>query len=196
MRTHLSGLLGLALAGLVGQACSENASPLDDQAQVVAAVQDQLGAMMSDSGFGEVGAVATGAPPTASVMPAPSVTDSVSAPSFWGRIRVVPGGPKPVIGKNITIIGDSAWVMLTVHFQGIFLTDTSADGIFNPTAKPLQEYFTQQAVLVRDAAARHHWRAGKLAPRDRKPPAAARPNVPPAPWEKFPTEHRAAHRRD
>src|SRR5712692_7999660 len=117
MRTHLCSLLSLALVALVGQACSDNASPLDDRAQVVAAVQDHLGSMMSDSGFGEVGAVGTGAPLTASVSPAPSSTDSVAAPAFWGRIRIVPGGPKPVIEKDITIIGDSAWASLTVHYQ-------------------------------------------------------------------------------
>ena len=177
MRTHLSNLLAVALAGLFGQACSDAATPLDDRAQVAASIPDQLGSMMSDSGFGEVGAVATGAPPTASVLPASVAADPVSAPSFWGRMRIVPGGPKPVIEKNITIVGDSAWVTLTVHYQGIFLTDTSADGIFNPTAKPLQEYFTQQAVLVRDAAARHHWRAVKLSPRDWKPTAADRQTV-------------------
>src|SRR5437899_898132 len=117
-----------------------------------------------------------GGPPRA-VLRAPAAAGPGSAPSFWGRMRIVPGGPKPVIEKNITIVGDSAWVTLTVHYQGIFLTDTSADGIFNPTAKPLQEYFTQQAVLVRDAAARHHWRAVKLSPRDWEPTAADRQTV-------------------
>jgi len=177
MRTQLSILVGVAVAGLIAQACSENTSPLDDRAQVVVAVQAQLGSMMSDSGFGEVGAVATGAPSTASVLPALSAADSAAAPSFWGRIRIVPGGPKPMIEKDITIVGDSAWVTLTVHFQGIFLVDTSADGVFDPTAKPLQEYFTQRAVLVRDESARRHWRAVKLSPSDWQPTAVARQTV-------------------
>jgi hypothetical protein len=182
MREHLSILVAVALAGVAGQACGDNASPVtastaEEQAQVVAAIQDSLGDMMTDSGFGEEGAVFTGAPPSAIASFSPSDIDSVSVPRFWGRLRIVRGGPKPVIEKNITIVGDTARASLTVHFQGIFLVDTSADGVFNPTSKPLQEYFTQQAVFVRDGTTRHHWHPVLLSPEDWKPTAPDRQTV-------------------
>ena len=150
MRTHLRYLSAVALAGLIGLACADGVTPLDDRALVAATIQDQLGSMMSDSGSGEVGAVATGAG-AASASFSASSTDSVGAPRFWGRIRIVPGGPRPVIERDVVITGDTARATLTVHFQGVFLVDTSADSVFDPTSKPLQEYFTQHAVLVRDA---------------------------------------------
>jgi len=51
-----------------------------------------------------------------------------------------------------------------VTFQGVFLVDTSADGLFNPTAKPLADRMTQRAVLVRDRSESRGWRAVELSP--------------------------------
>ena len=179
MRNTLSMSVAVAVAGLLAAACSEsNTTALSDQAQVAAAVQDQLGTMMTDSGFGDAGVVGTFAlAGYAGATFASPALDTVAPPRFWGRLRVVPGGPKPVINKDITIIGDSAWVSLTVHFDGIFLVDTSADSTFNPTSKPLVEYFTQKAVLVRDATAMHGWRPVLLSPHDWKPTATDRQTV-------------------
>jgi hypothetical protein len=176
MRKSFSIVLAVALAGLVGQACSDTTTPLDDQAQVAAAVQDQLGNMMTDSGFGDAGAVSSAAVAGASAT-FPSLSAGTPAPLFWGRLRVLPGGPRPVVRKDITIINDTASVTLTVTFQGVFLVDTSDDGAFNPTAKPLAESFTQRAVLVRDGGARHRWRPVLLSPMDWKPAAVDRQTV-------------------
>ncbi|PYO69703.1 MAG: hypothetical protein DMD69_01860, partial [Gemmatimonadetes bacterium] len=105
MRTTLHLAAAAALAGLVALACSEGVAPSSDQTQALAAEQEQLGAMV-DRDFG-----ATGATPTASLDAASSSAASFSvngthadtAPSFWGRLRVVPGGPQPVYHRDVTI---------------------------------------------------------------------------------------------
>lgn len=166
------------LATLAGAACSEaGTATSDEQVAIAAALQDELGQMMTDSGFGEPGAVSSDAP--AAVGSGPSLADVVSAdaPPFWGRIRVLPGGPRPVLHRDITVVGDSAWATLMVSFEGVFLVDTSADATFNPTAKPLAEFFTQQAVFVRDPAAVHRWRPVFLSPRNWRPTAPDRQTV-------------------
>jgi hypothetical protein len=176
---HTSTLVTVGLlAALAGAACSDTGTaPSDDQVAVAAALQDELGQMMSDSGFGQSGAVSSDAP--AAIGSGPSLADvaSADAPLFWGRIRVLSGGPRPVIHRDITVIGDSAWATLMVGFEGVFLVDTSADATFNPTAKPLAEFFTQQAVFVRDPAAMHRWRPVLLSPRNWRPTAPDRRTV-------------------
>src|SRR6059058_4036228 len=156
MRTTLHLAAAAALAGLVALACSEGVAPSSDQTQALAAEQEELGAMV-DSDFG-----ATGATPTASLDAASSSAASFSvngthadtAPSFWGRLRVVPGGPRPVYHRDVTIANDTATVEHDLTFAGVFLVDTSADGV------------TQHAVLVRDRAVGRGWRVVKLSPQD------------------------------
>jgi hypothetical protein len=177
MRLSTPAAAGL-LAAFLGAACRDaGTNAFTDEAAVTAALQDDLGAMMSDSGFGASGAVSTDAPAAAGTDTATLLATPASAPAFWGRIRVLPGGPRPVIHKDLTVIGDSAWATLMAAFQGVLLVDTSDDGVFNPTAKPLAESSTQQAVLVRDPAAMHHWRTVLLSPRSWNPTAADRQTV-------------------
>ena len=169
MRTTFYLTVAAALAALAAVACSESGTaPLSEQARVLAAEQEQLGAMV-DTGFGVVGAAAT-APSPASSGPAVSFslggTQADTAPTFWGRLRVVPGGPRPVYHRDVTIQGDTAKVEHDVTFDGVFLVDTSADGVFNPSSKPLADRMTQSAVLVRDAATQRGWRVVKLSPQD------------------------------
>ena len=151
MRQNAQFTLAAALIGLAAAACGEGTAPASGQADVLAAETDQLGAMV-DTDFGAAGAAATAAPTTSSsgVLAAPTATAGDTAPTFWGRLRVVPGGPRPVYHRDVTIQGDTARVEHDVTFQGVFLVDTSADGLFNPTAKPLADRMTQRAVLVRD----------------------------------------------
>src|SRR5712692_9887204 len=156
MRTHVLTAVPAALAIFASFACNDATTPLTDQAQVLAAARDQLGGMM-DTTFGQSGAVAT-----MSVSGGVMSVDSVSAPGFWGRLRVLPGGPRPLIHRDVTIQGDSAWVTQTVSYQGLFLVDTSADGQFNPSSKPLADGHTQSAVFVRDPARPRGWRAVAL----------------------------------
>jgi len=160
MHKTLHLLAAAALAGVVGLACSEGVAPSTDQTEVLAAEREQLGGMV-DSAFGTEGAAPTAAPLLAAAVAAPD-----TAPSFWGRIRVVPGGPLPVFHRDVTIVSDTATVEHDITFTGVFLVDTSADGIFNPTAKPLHDRMTQHAVLVRDPALRHGWRVVELSPQD------------------------------
>src|SRR5207249_144377 len=145
-------------------ACGEGTVPSSQQAQVVAAEQEQLGAMV-DSDFGAAGATATDAVPTGAG-PATDLAAGTAdtAPTFWGRLRVVPGGPRPIYHRDVTIQGDTARVEHDVTFHGLLLVDTTADGLFNPTAKPLADRMTQRAVLVRDRSERRGWRAAQLSP--------------------------------
>jgi hypothetical protein len=160
----------LAVAGaaivLAVAACSDTGLGLtSEQVEVLAAFQNQLGAM-TDSDFGDAGAVASAsASATAGVALSPSaVQDTAIAPLFWGRIRVIRGGPRPIYHRDVTIQGDSAWVERDITFNGIFLVDTSNDATFNPTSKPLSEIVSQKAVFVRDQTAGHGWRAVALSP--------------------------------
>ncbi len=68
--------------------------------------------------------------------------------------------------RDVTIQGDTARVEHDVSFEGVFLVDTSADGLFNPTAKPLADRMTQRAVLVRDRSESRGWRAVELSPQN------------------------------
>src|SRR5256885_13665965 len=138
MRKAIHLVIAAAVAGLA--ACGEGTAPASGQADVLAAEADQLGAMV-DTDFGAAGAAATAAATTSSsgVLAAPTATAGDTAPPFLGRLRVVPGGPRPVYHRDLTMHGDAARVEHDVTFEGVFLVDTSADGLFNPTAKPLAD---------------------------------------------------------
>jgi hypothetical protein len=155
-----------ALAGALVLACGEGTAPSSQQAQVLAAEQEQLGAMV-DSDFGSAGATATDTAPSGAGLAADlASTTADTAPTFWGRLRVVPGGPRPVYHRDVTIQGDTARVEHDITFDGLLLVDTSADGVFNPTSKPLADRMTQHAVLVRDDSRSHGWRVVRLSPQD------------------------------
>ena len=159
MRTFPLALAGAVAVALAGTACSDSSTALNpDQAQVQAAYEGLFG--YTDSEFGDSGAIAS--TPAAPMFPSAGILDTAIAPLFWGRVRVVRGGPRPIITRTIVVQGDSAWVTRGVSFEGIFLVDTSTDAIFNPTAKPLADGVQQRAVFVRDASAPHGWRAVAL----------------------------------
>jgi hypothetical protein len=169
MRNPFRLTLAAALAVLAAVACRDSAvAPPSDQMQALTAEQEQLGAMV-DPDFGASGALATASSPAPS---GPGVQASVTgtladtAPTFWGRLRVVPGGPRPIYHRDVTIQGDTAKVEHDITYNGIFLVDTSADGVFNPSAKPLADRMTQRAVLVRDPSMGRGWRAVELSPQD------------------------------
>jgi len=166
MRYTVQLTVAAAVAGALLLACGEGTAPSSQQAQVLAAEQEQLGAMV-DSDFGAAGATATDAAPTGAG-PATDLAAGTAdtAPTFWGRLRVVPGGPRPTYHRDVTIQGDTARVEHDITFDGLLLVDTSADGVFNPTAKPLADRMTQQAVLVRDDSRSHGWRVLQLSPQD------------------------------
>ncbi len=158
--------LAVAAAAAVALACGEGTAPSSQQAQVLAAEQEQLGAM-TDTDFGAAGATATDAAPAGAGLSADlAATPGDTAPTFWGRLRVVPGGPRPIYHRDVTIQGDTARVQHDITFDGLLLVDTSADGVFNPTAKPLADHMTQHAVLVRDDSRPRGWRVAQLSPQD------------------------------
>jgi hypothetical protein len=157
MRQTVQLTLAAALIGLVAAACGEGTAPASDQAEVLAAEAEQLGTMV-DTEFGVPGAAATAAPTSGgSGLLAALTATGDTAPTFWGRLRVVPGGPRPTYHRDVTIHGDTARVEHDVTFEGLF---------FNPTAKPLADRMTQRAVLVRDRSQRRGWRAVQLSPQD------------------------------
>ena len=158
--------LAVAAAAAVALACGEGTAPSSQQTQVLAAEQEQLGAMV-DTDFGAAGATATDAAPAGAGLSADlAATPGDTAPTFWGRLRVVPGGPRPIYHRDVTIQGDTARVQHDISFDGLLLVDTSADGVFNPTAKPLADHMTQHAVLVRDDSRPRGWRVAQLSPQD------------------------------
>jgi hypothetical protein len=168
MRHAIELTLAAALIGLAAVACNDRTAPASDQTQVLVAEAEQLGAMV-DTDFGVAGAATTSAstePAASSPASAGTASGADTAPTFWGRLRVVPGGPRPIYHRDVTIQGDTAKVEHDITFNGIFLVDTSADGVFNPTSKPLADRMTQQAVLVRDASRPHGWRVVDLSPQD------------------------------
>src|SRR2546430_11591727 len=103
MRKAIHLMIAGAVPGLAA-ACGEGTAPASGEADVLAAEADQLGAMV-DSDFGAAGAGATAAPTTSSsgVPAAPTATAGDTAPTFWGRLRVVPGGPRPVYHRDVKI---------------------------------------------------------------------------------------------
>lgn len=174
MRTFRILSAGIAAVALVGAACSESSTGMSADKVAVQAAYDGLTGY-TDNDFGDPGVVGTAA---ASVVGGvQSVQDTAIAPRFWGRLRVVPGGPRPIFERDIITQGDSAWVTRKVTFQGIFLVDTSADSMFNPTSKPLDDGVQQRAVFVRDRSADHGWRAVSLTLLDWQNTAADRRTV-------------------
>ena len=165
MRQTVHLTLAAALIGLAAAACGEGTAPASEQAEVLAAEVDQLGAMV-DTEFGVPGAATTATLTANGLVADLTTTAGDPAPTFWGRLRVVPGGPRPVYHRDVTIQGDTARVEHDVTFEGLFLVDTTADGLFNPTAKPLVDRMTQHAVLVRDRSDRRGWRAVQLSPQN------------------------------
>jgi hypothetical protein len=159
MRNFRSFSAGLVAVALVGAACSESSTGMSADQVAVQAVYDGLTGY-TDSDFGAAGV--TGNSPASAVGGTQSLEDTAIAPRFWGRLRVVPGGPRPIFTRDIVVQGDSAWVTRSISFQGIFLVDTSADSTFNPDSKPLADGVQQRAVFVRDRTADHGWRAVAL----------------------------------
>ena len=150
---------GLVAVALVGAACSESSTGMSaDQVAVQTAYDGLTG--YTDNDFGAAGV--TDNSPVSAVGGTQSLEDTAIAPRFWGRLRVVPGGPRPIFTRDMVVQGDSAWVTRSVSFQGIFLVDTSADSTFNPDSKPLADGVQQRAVFVRDRTADHGWRAVAL----------------------------------
>lgn len=150
---------GITAVALVGAACSEASTGMSADKVAVQAAYDGLTGY-SDNDFGDPGVV--GSASASVVGGVQSIMDTAIAPRFWGRLRVVPGGPQPIFTRDITVQGESAWVTRSVSFQGIFLVDTSADSTFNPNSKPLDDGVQQRAVFVRDPASAHGWRLVSL----------------------------------
>ena len=155
MRTIRWVSAGTLAVALVGAACSESSTALSTDQTAVQATYDELTGY-TDQDFGDAGVVGTS--PVSAVGGVQSIEDTAIAPRFWGRLRVVPGGPRPIYTRDIVVQGDSAWVTRGVSFQGIFLVDTSADSTFNPSSKPLNDGVQQRAVFVRDRTTARGWR--------------------------------------
>ena len=106
--------LAVAAAAAVALACGEGTAPSSQQTQVLAAEQEQLGAMV-DTDFGAAGATATDAAPAGAGLSADlAATPGDTAPSFWGRLRVVRSparrvhNPEQGRGRGLPRVGGAA----------------------------------------------------------------------------------------
>ena len=145
-------MLALAL-GTAGCGTDESSLSVDEQA-VLQTLSENAPAWTEESP-GVDGAVAdvASAPPVAGPLLAPG--DTFQPPAFWGRFR---RAHSPSRQRVVVIEGDTARVHVTVAFTGVFVVDSTGDGIRNPGSKPLQETAHQRALFVRDTTAPRGWR--------------------------------------
>lgn len=145
-------MLALAL-GTAGCGTDENSLSVDEQA-VLQTLNEEAPAWTEESP-GVDGAVAdsAGAPSPAGLFFAPG--DTFHPPAFWGRFR---RAHSPSRQRVVVIEGDTARVNVTVAFNGVFVVDSTLDGIRNPGSKPLHETAHQRALFVRDTTAPRGWR--------------------------------------
>jgi hypothetical protein len=94
-----------------------------------------------------------------------AILDTVPLTQRWGRRYGAPVSRDYAV--NVT--GDTAQVSAVATFDGVFLLDRTADGMANPTQKPLHEQAVQYATLVRRAqtdTAGRQWQLVALSPRE------------------------------
>lgn len=165
----MKGLHGsvAVLAVLALAACGDATGPgnaSDADRQEILAILDETS--WFDDRFGDDGAVAN-----ASVasgfdfgFAAAAPQDTVSLVRLWGRRHGLPVTRE----RNVSVTRDTATVTINVVFEGQFLLDRTADGVVNPTNKPLDVTLTQTATLVRRAeadSAGRRWQLIGLTPR-------------------------------
>ena len=145
-------MLALAL-GTAGCGTDETSLNNDEQA-VLQSLNENVPAWTEESP-GVDGAVADVAGPPAADGLVLAPGDTFHPPAFWGRFRRMhsPGRERVVV-----IEGDTARVNLTVAFNGVFVVDSTMDGVRNPGSKPLHETARQRALFVRDTMAPRGWR--------------------------------------
>lgn len=145
-------MLALAL-GATGCGADENSLTLDEQA-VLQSLNENAPAWTEESP-GADGAVADVAGAPAPDGPTFAPGDTFHSPAFWGRFR---REHSPSRQRVVTIEGDTARVNVTVAFNGVFVVDSTQDGVRNPGTKPLRETAHQRALFVRDTTAPRGWR--------------------------------------
>lgn len=145
-------MLALAL-GTAGCGADENSQSVDEQA-VLQSLNESAPAWTEESpGVDGATADVAGAPAPEGLLLAPG--DTFHAPAFWGRFR---RAHSPGRERVVVIEGDTARVNVTVAFNGVFVVDSTLDGIRNPGSKPLHETARQRALFVRDTTAPRGWR--------------------------------------
>ena len=148
------GLAMLALAlGSAGCGADENSLSNDEQA-VLQSLSENAPAWTEESP-GADGAVADVAGPPAADGLVFAPGDTFHPPAFWGRFRRM---QSPSRERVVMIAGDTARVNVTVAFNGVFVVDSTVDGVRNPGSKPLHETARQRALFVRDSMAPRGWR--------------------------------------
>jgi len=81
--------------------------------------------------------------------------DPYVAPERWGRRRA---DERPSRERVVVIEGDTAKVAVAVRCRGVFLVDTTFDGVVNPGAKRMHETLRHRAIFVKDDSAPRGWR--------------------------------------
>lgn len=148
-------LLALALGTA---ACAEDEGSLSaEQASVLQSLTESAPAWTEESPGTEGATADAAAPLTEGLASAPG--DTFQRPAFWGRFR---RAHSPSRDRVVVIEGDTARVHVAIDFNGVFVVDSTHDGIRNPGHKPLLETARQEAVLVRDSTAPRGWRLAGL----------------------------------
>jgi hypothetical protein len=153
MRAHTSALL--AAMALAAAACSSD-SPTgitSDQSAVQQAYLDADPGYFDENPGGSAVLASPLLTPSGTLFASPG--DAYVAPEHWGRHREQ---TRPSRDRVVVIEGDTARVAVAVRFNGVFLVDTTFDGVANPAAKPMHETLRHNAVFVRDSTARRGWR--------------------------------------
>ncbi len=152
MRFHTTALL--AAAALAATACTD--APTGTSSEEAAVEQAYLDV---DAGYFDEN------PGGDELLESPLLTSSSDlfsapgdpyvAPEHWGRRRA---DERPSRDRVVVIEGDTAKVFVAVRFRGLFLVDTTFDGIVNPGAKRMHETLRHHAVFVKDEDAPRGWR--------------------------------------
>ena len=153
MRIHSTALL--AAMAIVATACSgDTPSGLSSEEAAVQQAYLDLNAGYFDENPGGDAVLAS-----AILSPSPTLFSSPGdpyvAPEHWGRRRA---HTRPSRDRVVVIEGDTAKVSMAVRFNGVFLVDTTFDGMPNPGAKPMHETLRHRAVFVKDTTAPRGWR--------------------------------------
>lgn len=171
MRTRrLSGLLAVLAAVACGDAAGPGNATDADRTEILAVLAESG---WFDETFGEEGTTddasfAAAGPDLGAV----AAADTVPLVHRWGR-RFHPPTDR---SREVNVDGDTATVIWALRFgDGEFLLDRTADGVANPTSKPMDVTTFVSATLVRRAepdSAGRRWRLVALSPARTVPTAA------------------------
>jgi hypothetical protein len=144
----------LAAVAIAATACSDTPTGLSsDETAVQQAFLDVDAGYFDENPGGDAVLSSVVFTPSGALFSSPG--DPFVAPERWGRRRAQ---TRPSRDRVVVIEGDTAKVAVAVRFNGVFLVDTTFDGLPNPGTKPMHETLRHRAVFVKDTTAPRGWR--------------------------------------